>query len=109
MKYKIAEHFAHSCSFKKTRDCLARLVKGGVNKVIYLKFFDKLCMNLKMLHDEDFEQIVNLQDNARIHKSSEFSLLATLHHETIVYAPPYSSILPPVELVIGMVRQKLKW
>jgi transposase len=54
------------------------------------------------------KEVVFMQDNAVIHLSKKVKALVREEQLTMLFLPPYSPRLAPVELIFGVLKRKLK-
>jgi transposase len=78
------------------------IYQGMVNSQVVLAYFKKVLPTLK-------EQSVVIMDNASYHKSKELQSLFDEYNHILLFLPPYSPELNPIEKLWGTVKQNLRY
>jgi transposase len=78
------------------------IYQGMVNSQVVLAYFQKVLPTLK-------EHSVVIMDNASYHKSKELQNLFDQYNHILLFLPPYSPELNPIEKLWGTIKQNLRY
>jgi len=87
-------------SIDKTEGIKYEIIKGSVDRNIYLDFITK--------HKTYFENKTLVQDNARIHHAKLVKDYCLNNNINLVYNPPYTPEFNPIELIFNTIKSKFR-
>ena len=80
--------------------------QGTADSNTVLNYFENILPRLKPTNEQNISIVI--MDNASYHKSQDLKDLFKEHNCLIIFLPPYSPDLNPIENIWGTIKQELK-
>ena len=84
------------------------MFSGNCNRTIFENWLDILGETLSKNEQGNYPKRFLIMDNARFHHGGHIRMIARSYNITILYLPPYSPNLNPIELFWAVLKQKVR-
>lgn len=100
-----SKNFSVCCAISKNKIIYYKKQDFPFNTDSFLCFIEELKVKLRL---EGMTNMIIVMDNVAFHKSSIINTKLTEHGHSIVYLPPYSPFLNPIENMFSKVKQLVR-